>query len=127
VKDHSDTGKLLENQVFIDLLRANGQKPRFFRTTSDGEIDFVTSSRLVQVCAELSDENRAREEAPLRSEGVATRFPGWSGDVVTLDRYPNGVAFGTGQRLSTAIILENTGRADGLTLTLCINSYKVPI
>lgn len=88
VKDRPDTGKLLENQVFIDLLRSDGRKPRFFRTASDGEIDFVTDSRLIQVCTELNDENREREEAPLRSDVVTRRFPGRSGGIVTLGGYP---------------------------------------
>ena len=58
-----DRGRLLENCVFIDLLRRNAPV-YFFKNT--GECDFVTEDHgkvtaALQVCYELSQKNRDRE------------------------------------------------------------------
>ena len=63
VRNRPDLGKLLENQVFVDLLR-QGSHPHFLRN-EEGEVDFITDDWMVQVCLELSDANRRREEHPL--------------------------------------------------------------
>lgn len=84
VRSRPDVGKLLENQVFVDLLRT-GDRPRFLRNEK-GEIDFVTDTRLIQVCAELTETNSQREKRPLRA--AAQAFPEHAGVIVTLDHYP---------------------------------------
>ncbi len=84
VRNRPDLGKLLENQVFVDLLR-QGCHPHFLRN-DDGEIDFITDDWIVQVCLELSDANRRREEQPL-ADGT-TKYPNREAAIVTLDNYP---------------------------------------
>lgn len=63
-------GRLLENQVFVELLRRGyipGQTLFYYRTRNDKEIDFVTRKgtkveQLIQVCYDMSSEkNRKRE------------------------------------------------------------------
>lgn len=63
-------GRLLENQVFVELLRRGyipGQTLFYFRTRNDKEIDFVTRKgpkveSLIQVCYDMaSDRTRNRE------------------------------------------------------------------
>jgi len=85
VKDRPDMGKLLENQVFVDILRT-GQKPRFLRD-QQGEVDFITDRELLQVCAEVSGDNRDREERPLRT--AVKRYGNRSARIITLDDYPD--------------------------------------
>lgn len=59
-------GRLLENQVFVELLR-RGYEPGntlfYYRTRNDREIDFVTRrgtkvEQLIQVCYDMSSEKR---------------------------------------------------------------------
>ena len=63
-------GRLLENQVFVELLRRGyipGQTLFYYRTRNDKEIDFVTRKgakveQLIQVCYDMtSDKTRKRE------------------------------------------------------------------
>lgn len=63
-------GRLLENQVFVELLRRGyipGQTLFYYRTRNDKEIDFVTRNgtkveKLIQVCYDMtSDKTRKRE------------------------------------------------------------------
>lgn len=63
-------GRLLENQVFVELLRRGyvpGQTLFYYRTRNDKEIDFVTRKgvkidRLIQVCYDMTaDKTRKRE------------------------------------------------------------------
>lgn len=63
-------GRLLENQVFVELLRRGyipGQTLFYYRTRNDKEIDFVTRNstkveQLIQVCYDMtSDKTRKRE------------------------------------------------------------------
>jgi hypothetical protein len=62
----SDTGRLYENMVFIQLLRS-GQEVYYWRNQKGHEVDFVTKkglepTQLVQVCYDLSDpETKERE------------------------------------------------------------------
>lgn len=63
-------GRLLENQVFIELLRRGyilGQTLFYYRTRNDREIDFVTRSsstvrQLIQVCYDISSEKTRKRE-----------------------------------------------------------------
>ena len=63
-------GRLLENQVFVELLR-HGYIPAqtlfYYRTRNDKEIDFVTRTgtkinRLIQVCYSLNSEKTSKRE-----------------------------------------------------------------
>lgn len=67
-------GRLLENQVFVELLRRGyipGQTLFYYRTRNDKEIDFVTLKgakveQLIQVCYDMTSERtRKRELAAL--------------------------------------------------------------
>ena len=63
-------GRLLENQVFVDLLRRGyvpGQTLFYYRTRNDKEIDFVTRKgtkveQLVQVCYDITSEKTRKRE-----------------------------------------------------------------
>lgn len=63
-------GRLLENQVFVELLRRGfipGNTLFYYRTRNDREIDFVTRRgahvlQLIQVCYDLSTEKTRRRE-----------------------------------------------------------------
>lgn len=63
-------GRLLENQVFVELLRHGyvpGQTLFYYRTRNDKEIDFVTrkgvkTDRLIQVCYDMTAEKTRKRE-----------------------------------------------------------------
>lgn len=63
-------GRLLENQVFVELLRrgyALGKTLFYYRTRNDREIDFVTRrgakvEQLIQVCYDMTSERTRRRE-----------------------------------------------------------------
>ena len=63
-------GRLLENQVFVELLRRGyipGKTLFYYRTRNDKEIDFVTRKgskveQLIQVCYEMSSEKTRKRE-----------------------------------------------------------------
>lgn len=63
-------GRLLENQVFVELLRRGyipGQTLFYYRTRNDKEIDFVTRKgakveQLIQVCYEMPSEKTRKRE-----------------------------------------------------------------
>ena len=63
-------GRLLENQVFVELLRRGyipGQTLFYYRTRNDKEIDFVTRKgakveQLIQVCYDMTSEKARKRE-----------------------------------------------------------------
>lgn len=63
-------GRLLENQVFVELLRRSyipGQTLFYYRTRNDKEIDFVTRKgakveQLIQVCYDMTSEKTRKRE-----------------------------------------------------------------
>lgn len=63
-------GRLLENQVFVELLRRGyipGQKLFYYRTRNNKEIDFVTRKgtkveQLIQVCYDMTSEKTNKRE-----------------------------------------------------------------
>lgn len=63
-------GRLLENQVFVELLRRGyvaGKTLFYYRTRNDKEIDFVTRrgvkvEQLIQVCFDMTSEKTRRRE-----------------------------------------------------------------
>lgn len=63
-------GRLLENQVFVELLRRGGSPGKtlfYYRTRNDKEIDFVVRTgvrveQLIQVCYDMSNEKTRRRE-----------------------------------------------------------------
>ena len=63
-------GCLLENQVFVELLRRGyipGQTLFYYRTRNDKEIDFVTRKgakveQLIQVCYDMTSEKTRKRE-----------------------------------------------------------------
>lgn len=63
-------GRLLENQVFVELLRRGytpGQTLFYYRTHNDKEIDFVTRKgtkveQLIQVCYDMTSEKTRKRE-----------------------------------------------------------------
>lgn len=65
-----DLGRLLENQVFVELLRRGyipGQTLFYYRTRNDKEIDFVTRKgakveQLIQVCYDMTSEKTRKRE-----------------------------------------------------------------
>lgn len=74
-------GKLLENQVYLDL-RRQGKKIFYYRTSDGFEIDFVTQDKrgaheILQVTWEASDPiTREREERALHQAKSELGFPG---------------------------------------------------
>lgn len=74
-------GRLLENQVYLDLRREN-KKIYYYQTKSGYEIDFVTQSQdgkteLVQVVWDLNDpETKKREERALEEAKKELDLPG---------------------------------------------------
>lgn len=62
-----DFGKMLENQVFVDMCRS-GACPLFAKSDRF-EMDFVTDEEVVQVCWSVSDENAARELGAFQEMG----------------------------------------------------------
>jgi len=71
----NDMGKLMENVVFLELLRRKNSKPLlevYYLSNSSGEVDFVLKegnevTSLIQVTYELNDDNKERELKPLLS------------------------------------------------------------
>lgn len=71
-------GRLLENQVFVELLRRGfipGQTLFYYRTHNDKEIDFVTRAgakvrELIQVCYDMSSEKTRRRELDALAEAA---------------------------------------------------------
>lgn len=63
-------GRMLENQVFVELLRRGYDTERtlfYYRSRNDKEVDFVTRhsnqiERLIQVCADMSNPKTERRE-----------------------------------------------------------------
>lgn len=63
-------GRLLENQVFVELLRRGyipGQTLFYYRTRNDKETDFVTRKgakveQLIQVCYDMTSEKTRKRE-----------------------------------------------------------------
>lgn len=63
-------GRLLENQVFVELLRRGyipGQTLFYYRTRNDKEIDYVTRKgtkveQLIQVCYDMTSEKTRKRE-----------------------------------------------------------------
>lgn len=63
-------GRLLENQVFVELLRRGyipGKTLFYYRTRNDKEIDFVTRKgskveQFIQVCYDMSSEKTRKRE-----------------------------------------------------------------
>lgn len=71
-------GRLLENQVFVELLRRGyvpGQTLFYYRTRNDKEIDFVTRKgvkidRLIQVCYDMTAEKTRKRELGALAEAA---------------------------------------------------------
>ena len=70
-----DLGRRLENAVLL-ALRRRGTAPAFAAETHEWECDFVTPEAAIQVCAELTQQNRDREFHGLLA---AAGLPGASG------------------------------------------------
>jgi hypothetical protein len=91
-----DLGRRLENAVFLALRRRGGpDSVTYAGETNAWECDFVTRSEAIQVCAELTPENREREA---RGALKAAALPGGARRalILTLDqgdriRTPEGV------------------------------------
>ncbi len=71
-------GRLLENQVFVELLRRSyipGQTLFYYRTRNDKEIDFVTRKgakveQLIQVCYDMTSEKTRKRELDALAEAA---------------------------------------------------------
>jgi len=70
-----DLGRRLENAVLL-ALRRQGPSPAFAAEAHQWECDFVTPQVAIQVCAEITSQNRDRE---LRGLLAAADLPGASG------------------------------------------------
>lgn len=68
----NNLGHRLENAVFLEL-RRRGEQPTYASERDLWECDFVTPAAAIQVCAQLTPENLARE---LRGVVAASRLPG---------------------------------------------------
>jgi predicted AAA+ superfamily ATPase len=78
----SDLGRRLETQVFLEL-RARGEPFAYDGEKDLWECDFVTADQAIQVCAELTPENTAREIGGLVRACKNTRR---KATLVTLDQ-----------------------------------------
>jgi predicted AAA+ superfamily ATPase len=67
-----DVGRRLENAIFL-ALRAEGVAASYAAEKDGWECDFVTDREAIQVCAELTPQNRERE---LQGLIQAARLPG---------------------------------------------------
>lgn len=71
-------GRLLENQVFVELLRRGyipGQTLFYYRTRNDKKIDFVTRKgtkveQLIQVCYDITSEKTRKRELDALAEAA---------------------------------------------------------
>ena len=71
-------GRLLENQVFVELLRRGyipGKTLFYYRTRNDKEIDFVTRKgtkveQLIQVCYDMTSEKTRKRELDALAEAA---------------------------------------------------------
>lgn len=71
-------GRLLENQVFVELLRRGyipGQTLFYYRTRNDKEVDFVTRKgakveQLIQVCYDMTSEKTRKRELDALTEAA---------------------------------------------------------
>ncbi len=54
-----DPGRLLENMVFLELVRRHEQSINYYK--NGFECDFITTDKLIQVCHTLNEENKKRE------------------------------------------------------------------
>lgn len=71
-------GRLLENQVFVELLRRDyipGKTLFYYRTRNDKEIDFVTRKdtkveQLIQVCYDMTSEKTRKRELDALTEAA---------------------------------------------------------
>ena len=71
-------GRLLENQVFVELLRRGyipGQTLFYYRTRNDKEVDFVTRKgakveQLIQVCYDMTSEKTRKRELDALAEAA---------------------------------------------------------
>lgn len=71
-------GRLLENQVFVELLRRGyipGQTLFYYRTRNDKEIDFVTRKgakveQLIQICYDMTSEKTRKRELDALTEAA---------------------------------------------------------
>ena len=80
-----DRGRRLENQVFL-ALRSRGESPCYDGEKDLWECDFVTRTEAIQVCCELTPENRRRELRGLLRASRPAAGPSRRPLVVTLDQ-----------------------------------------
>jgi predicted AAA+ superfamily ATPase len=76
-----DTGRLLENVIFLALQR-QGKDIAYYR--GDGECDFVGNGYAIQSCLELTKENKTREINGLLAAMRTLRI--MKGHIITLDQ-----------------------------------------
>lgn len=87
-------GKLLENQVYLDL-RREGKKIFYYQTSNDYEIDFITLDiqgkyEMIQVVWDLEDSQTLERET--RALHQAEQELGFSGKIVDLSSYLRSLA-----------------------------------
>ena len=80
-----DRGRRLENQVFLTL-RNRGEAPCYDGEKDLWECDFVTPTEAIQVCCELTAENRHRELRGLLRACRPAAGPARRALVITLDQ-----------------------------------------
>ncbi len=91
-KEQEDNGRILENIVFIELFRREGEtenKNIYFYKGQRNECDFVITSRgkvyqAIQVCYKLNNENKQREINGLQS--AMDKFGLKEGTILTHDQ-----------------------------------------
>ncbi len=79
-----DRGRLLENIVFLDLLR-RGERPKYYVTKRGEEVDFVTERHIIEVSLEPDVEHLKKLERAARELG---RTPVY----ITLEESPHSIS-----------------------------------
>ncbi|WP_319508275.1 ATP-binding protein [uncultured Methanolobus sp.] len=94
----SDTGRLYENMVFIQLLRS-GQEIYYWQNQKGHEVDFVTKeglepTQLIQVCLDLSNPETKEREINGLLAGMKN-FKMQEGTIITSDDFGEDIIEGT--------------------------------
>ena len=64
-----DEGRLLENLVFVELLR-RGYRPKYYITRDGKEVDFYVGDRIIEVSYEADNEHKKKLERASKELGV---------------------------------------------------------
>ena len=122
-------GRLLENQVFVELLRRGyipGQTLFYYRTRNDKEIDFVTRKgtkveQLIQVCYDMTSEKTRKRELDALVEAAKELH---CDNLIVITNSQNGTILWKGKEI---IIRKVVSFGMGINELDNIRSYKYPL